>query len=175
MNKLVMIGLVVGLVLILPTPVTAQIQLDRSVHGSGGAIVSNAGYIHGCTLGQAVVGRTTSALYAHEIGFWFGLGQSFSDAPEPLFTTPTEFALSLGGSNPAGSVTGIAYAVPVATQVMIRLYDITGREVRTLVAGHVEPGYHQIELRVPGLTGGIYFCRMDAQGFSATKKLVLLK
>lgn len=45
----------------------------------------------------------------------------------------------------------------------------------TLASGWAEPGYHETALRMPGLAGGIYFCRMDAKGFSATRKLVLVK
>ena len=168
-------GLIVGLVLMLPSLAAAQIELDLSVNGTGGAIVSNASHIHGCTVGQAAVGTTTSVLYIHNIGFWFPLGTPFSDAPEPLPGTPIEFALSLAGANPAGSQARIAYAVPVPAHVTIRLFDITGREVRTLFAGHVEPGYHEADLHAPGLIGGIYVCRMDAGDFSATKKLVLLR
>ncbi len=168
-------GLIAGLVLMLPSLAAAQIELDSSVNGTGGATISNASYIHGCTVGQAVVGTTTSVLYIHNIGFWAPMGQGFSGAPEPLPGTPTEFALNLGGSNPSGSLTRIAYAVPVPTRVTIRLFDITGREVWTFAAGNVEPGYHETDLRTPGLAGGIYFCRMDAKGFSATKKLALLR
>ena len=168
-------GLIAGLVLMLPSLAAAQIELDLSVNGAGGATVSNASYVHGCTVGQAVVGTTTSALYIHNIGFWFPLGNPFSDAPEPVPGTPIEFALNLGSSNPAGSLARIAYAVPVPEHVTIRLFDITGREVRTLFAGHVEPGYHEVDLHAHGLIGGIYFCRMDAGSFSATKKLVLLR
>jgi hypothetical protein len=168
-------GLIAGLALLLPSLAAAQIELGLSVNGAGGAIVSNASYIHGCTVGQAVVGTTTSALYIHNIGFWYPTGYFYSDAPEPLSEMPTEFALGFGGSNPSGSLTRIVYAVPVPTQVSIRLFDITGREVWTLVAGQVEPGYHEADLRAPGLTGGIYFCRMDAGGYSATRKLVLLR
>ena len=168
-------GLIVGLVLMLPCLAAAQIELDWSVNGAGGATVSNGTIIHGCTIGQAAVGVTTSATQIHEIGFWYAPGGGFSDVSDPLSATPTEFALNLAGANPAGSLSRIAYAVPAPAHVTIRLFDITGREVRTLVAGQVEPGYHEADLRAPGLMGGIYFCRMDAGNFSATRKLVLLR
>ncbi len=168
-------GLIAGLVLVLPSLAAAQIELDLSVNGTGGAVVSNASYVHGCTVGQAVVGTTTSVLYIHNIGFWFPLGNAYSDVPEPLPAIPTEFALDFRGSNPSGSGARIAYAVPVRAQVTLRLFDITGREVWAFTPGQVEPGYHETDMRAPGLAGGIYFCRMDAKGFSATKKLVLLR
>jgi hypothetical protein len=170
-----LVVLILGLAAVLPPPAAGQIWLARSVNGAGGATVSNASYVHECTVGQAVVGVCTSALYIHDIGFWFGLGQPFSDAQEPLAATPIEFGLSFANANPSGSLARIAYAVPAPSHVTIRLFDVGGREISTLIDGYVEPGYHEAELRASGLGGGIYFCRMDATGFSATKKLVLIK
>lgn len=168
-------GLMAALVLMLPWLAAAQIELDRSVNGTGGATVSNASFIHDCTIGQAAIGVVTSATHIHEIGFWCALGGGFSDVLEPLPALPTVFALNLVGSNPTGSLARIVYAVPTPTHVTIRLFDITGREVRTLVAGRVEPGYHEANLLARGLIGGIYFCRMEAAEFSATRKLVLFR
>ncbi|MFC1572711.1 hypothetical protein ACFL6M_03840 [Candidatus Eisenbacteria bacterium] len=73
------------------------------------------------------------------------------------------------------AVESIIYAVPVPSQVVIRLFEVTGRTVQTLVDGHVEPGYHRATLGTRGLTAGVYFCRMDAKGFSTSKKPVLLR
>ena len=159
----------------MPGPAAAQIELGRSVNGAAGATVSNASYVHGCTVGQAVAGTSTSVFYTHDIGFWFTMGRALSDAPDLPPAVPTAFALSLTGANPSSSQARIAYAVPVSAHVTIRLFDITGREVATLVAGAVAPGRHEVDLRMPGPGGGIYFCRMDAPGFSATRKLVLLR
>ena len=175
MKGFVLVGLILGLALALSPPAAGQIWLARSVNGTGGATVSNASYIHGCTVGQAVVGTVMTDRFIHDIGFWFGLGQVFSDVQQPLSVTPTEFGLSFANTNPSGSPARIAYAVPVPSHVTIRLFDVSGREIGTLIDGQVEPGHHETELRASGLGGGIYFCRMDAQGFSATKKLVLLK
>lgn len=168
-------GLIAGVALTMPAPATAQIGLGRSVNGVAGATVSNASYLHGCTVGQAVAGSTASVLFTHGIGFWFTMDRALSSAPELPPAVPIAFALSLAGANPSSSGTRIAYAVPVSAQVTIRLFDIAGREVRALVAGRVEPGCHEEDLGASGLGGGVYFCRMDAPGFSATRKLVLLR
>jgi hypothetical protein len=175
MGKFLAAGLVLWLAAILAAPAMAQIQLDRSVNGAGGAFVNNDGGRLGCTLGQAVAGFVTDAHYIHGIGFWYQTGHPSSDVVEPLPDKPTAFALRLRSLTPGGSLATIAYAVPVPTQVSIRIFDITGREVSTLATGWAEPGYHEAPLRVQGLAGGIYFCRMDAKGFSATRKLVLVK
>jgi hypothetical protein len=59
--------------------------------------------------------------------------------------------------------------------VTIRLFDLSGREIQTVLDGEVEPGYHHIHLPSSTLVAGIYFCHMEAEAFSATLKLVLLK
>lgn len=168
-------GLIAVLALMSPLPAAAQIELSRSVNSAAGATVGNASYVHSCTMGQAVAGNATSVLYSHGIGFWFALGGTLSDTPEIPPAVPAAFALSLAGANPSISRARVAYAVPVSAHVTIRLFDITGREVSTLVAEQVAPGRHEVNLRASGLGGGIYFCRMDAPGFSASRKLVLIR
>lgn len=168
-------GLTAALALLPPGQAAAQYELDWKVNGAGGDVVTNGTITLGCTIGQAAIGLTASATQTHGIGFWYGMEGGFSDVTEPPSTLPTSFALNLAGANPAGSLSRIAYAVPTPAHVTIRLFDITGREVRTLVAGRVEPGNHETDLGAAGLNGGIYFCRMEAGAFSATRKLVLLR
>ena len=175
MRRLVIAGLVAGAVLLLWPPANAVVEMRTSVNGSGGGRVSSAAYGHSCTVGQAAVGVVTSAAYIHDIGFWYQPHQASSGVPDPQAGTPAEFALGYGSSNPLGAVGAIAYAVPVPGHVTLRLYDATGRVVRTLVDGDAKPGQYQADLAVAGLGGGIYFCRMEADGFSATRKLVLIR
>jgi hypothetical protein len=91
--------------------------------------------------------------------------------------------LGLAHPNPFNPETSIGYSVAAAGPVTIRVYDVAGRLVRTLVDSQVAPGRRRIAWN--GLTdgggraaSGVYFVRMEvpsANGFSATRKLVLLK
>ena len=81
------------------------------------------------------------------------------------------------GSNP---VTTIGYHVPSESQVTIRVYDVTGRHVATLVDRVMEPGRHSVAWSGTNDHGesvgsGIYFCTMEAPDFHDSRKMTLLK
>jgi hypothetical protein len=93
---------------------------------------------------------------------------------------PIVFRLIQNAPNPFNPVTRIAYDVPRESDITIRVYDVAGRAVRTLVDGKVEPGRHEAVWDGRNDTGesvgsGIYFCTMEAPDFSASRKMTLLK
>ena len=61
------------------------------------------------------------------------------------------------------------------THVVLKVYDILGREVATLVNEQQKAGYYEVEFDAANLTSGIYFCRMQAEDFVDTKKMILMK
>ena len=70
----------------------------------------------------------------------------------------------------------IAYSVPKACQVTIRVYDLLGKEVATLVNENKSAGNHSVQFNASnGFASGVYFYRMQAGSFAQTKKLLLLK
>jgi hypothetical protein len=69
----------------------------------------------------------------------------------------------------------IKYDLPVDSKVTLRLYDILGREVQTLVNEYISAGYHEVVLNLNNLSTGVYFYRIEAGSFVNTKKLLLLK
>ena len=150
-------------------------ELRTDVVGCGGAYVLDANYAHWGTLGQGAVGSVSNAFYVLGAGFWYPTFGHVCAIPESWPDVPAEFALHFANGNPAGVLGSVVFAVPIPGHVSIRLFDVTGREVHRVVKGHMEVGYHQAALNTSGLVGGVYFCRMEAQGFSTTKKLVLLR
>ena len=93
---------------------------------------------------------------------------------------PTVFRLVQNAPNPFNPVTKVAYHVPRKSEVTIRVYDVSGRVVRTLVDGMVEPGRHAAVWNGRNEAGesvgsGIYFCTMDAPDFHDSRKMTLLK
>ncbi len=90
---------------------------------------------------------------------------------------PLRFALEQNYPNPFNPTTVIRYDVPLSTRVTMKVYDMLGREVATLVDGELEAGHQSVEWNVPqsGIASGVYFYRMQAGTFTETKKLMLLK
>jgi photosystem II stability/assembly factor-like uncharacterized protein len=100
---------------------------------------------------------------------------------EDKTTLPTSYALKQNYPNPFNPTTVIEYMVPEAAIVTLKVYDILGREVATLLdQSRVEAGIHQLEFQCGSITSsGIYFYKIHAQGsqrlFTDIKKMALVK
>ncbi|MCF8242029.1 MAG: T9SS type A sorting domain-containing protein [Melioribacteraceae bacterium] len=93
---------------------------------------------------------------------------------------PVEYKLAQNYPNPFNPSTQISYSVPEASFVMLKIYDILGNEVKTLVNNEVDAGnYNAVWSGTNNVgervTSGIYFYRITAGDFVATKKMILLK
>lgn len=152
-----------------------EATMPSSVNGAGGGRVSDALHILSCTAGQAAVGSAGDANYDEYIGFWYPAGYQYAAVPDASSGIPDAFALRYAGSHPARSGAALICALPVAGPVSVRLHDVTGRVVQTLLEGTWPAGYHLLQLRASGLSGGVYFCRMDAPRFTSTRRLVLVR
>ncbi len=95
---------------------------------------------------------------------------------------PTEFSLSQNYPNPFNPSTTIKYSIPVVEMlrattphVVLKIYDILGREVTTLVNEKQKAGNYEVEFDASKLTSGIYFYRLHTTGFNESRKMLLLK
>jgi len=88
---------------------------------------------------------------------------------------PEKYSLSQNYPNPFNPSTKINYDLPVDGKVSIRLFDISGKEVATIVNELKTAGYHTVQFNAANLPSGAYFYIINAGSFSDTKKLVLLK
>ena len=93
---------------------------------------------------------------------------------------PVSYALSQNYPNPFNSSTRISYDVSVAGHVMVNIYSIEGRLVRTLVNGNVNPGTHHVTWNGLNNTGsavstGVYLYNLQVADFQAVRKMVYLK
>ncbi len=77
--------------------------------------------------------------------------------------------------NPFSNQTTIELTLHNAGQVNIGISDITGKIVVTLVSGYKQEGIHKINWNAEGLPAGIYFLRLQTNGVSESRKLLLLK
>ena len=88
---------------------------------------------------------------------------------------PNEFALEQNYPNPFNPTTTINYSVPRTAVVTLKVYDILGREIATLVNEEKPAGNYSVNFNASNLSSDIYFYRMQAGTFVETKKLTLLK
>lgn len=91
-----------------------------------------------------------------------------------LSTLPTEFTLSQNYPNPFNPVTNIDFTLPHAADWQLQIYNILGQVVQTW-SDHGNAGYYQIAWDAGQYASGVYFYRLSAGSYSATKKMVLLK
>lgn len=77
--------------------------------------------------------------------------------------------------NPFNPSTVISYQLPALSQVTLKVYDVLGREVATLVNQKQVAGNYEVEFNAKGLSSGIYFYKMTAGNFTSIKKMILLK
>jgi hypothetical protein len=99
---------------------------------------------------------------------------------EAVSQVPSAYGLSQNYPNPYNPQTQIAYQLPQAGMVSLKIYNIKGELVRTLVTEHKPAGYHTVMWDSRNQAGaevssGIYFYRMVSGEFSATKKMVMIK
>jgi len=88
---------------------------------------------------------------------------------------PSEFRLSQNYPNPFNPSTTIYYSIPELSFVTLRVYDVLGKEVATLINEEKPAGSYEVEFDANELTSGIYFYKIQAGSFVETKKMVLMK
>jgi pectate lyase len=99
----------------------------------------------------------------------------FVDKVKETQGTISGFSLCQNRPNPFNPTTMISFDLPSKSSVLLKVFDLLGREVATIVSEHLTAGYHSRQWNADGLPSGIYFYRLQAGTFTQTKKLVLLR
>ncbi|RKY91854.1 MAG: hypothetical protein DRQ01_07045 [Ignavibacteriae bacterium] len=88
---------------------------------------------------------------------------------------PNTFELHQNYPNPFNPSTTISYSVPEIEFVTLKVYDVLGKEVATLINEEKQAGSYEVEFGAQNLSSGIYFYKLQAGSFVETRKMILLK
>ena len=90
-------------------------------------------------------------------------------------TIPVKYKLNQNYPNPFNPSTVISYQIPMSSHVTLKIFDVLGREITTLVSEEKNPGIYKVKFGGSNITSGIYFYKLNAGNFSETKKMMLIK
>ena len=113
---------------------------------------------------------------AYQQNFWFvTYGNTISVGIDNSDFLPGSFSLKQNFPNPFNPVTHIAYTVERNGIVDLKLYNVMGQMVKTLVNDKKTPGDYFVDFNASDLASGVYFYKMTQHGQTVTRKLVLMK
>jgi hypothetical protein len=101
--------------------------------------------------------------------------EAMTGIDEDLSVLPQQYELLQNYPNPFNPSTQIRYALPVASQVRLEVFNSVGQKVMVLVDGQQSAGRHQVSFDASGLSSGVYLYKLSTPGFSQTKKMLLIK
>ena len=94
---------------------------------------------------------------------------------ESTSNIPEKYELFQNYPNPFNPSTTIQYQIPQSGLVTIKVYDVLGKEEKTLVNQYQNMGIHEVNFNSSNLSSGVYFYQLRAGDFLSTKKMILLK
>ncbi len=120
-------------------------------------------------INNTLIGSTRSGIFRRP------LSEMVTDIKNNQNNLPSNFALLQNYPNPFNPTTTINYSIAKSSLVTIKVYNILGDEVETLVNTFKDAGNYSIKFNADKLASGIYFYKIEAGNFVETKKLILLK
>jgi hypothetical protein len=119
-----------------------------------------------------VIGNPASVVF--DSGNWILKNNTIITEVEDI-SQPFSFSLEQNYPNPFNPSTTIEFSIPQNGFITLKVFNVLGREVATLVNGQVEAGKHKVEFDASNLNSGVYFYKVESGSFADTKKMILLK
>jgi hypothetical protein len=108
-------------------------------------------------------------------GIFFAKGSGEAEEVGIVTEAPAEFALEQNFPNPFNPATRITYTLPAEGRVSLKVFDLLGREVATLTEGVQPAGTHTVLFDGSSLASGMYLYRLEADGRTAVRRMILTK
>ena len=137
--------------------------------------VSNKLFNYEISLGQPLLNYSGYSITAHPGDTDVNFNFTITDVGRGQSNVPNTFSLSQNFPNPFNPSTTIKYRVKETSKVQLKVFNILGNEVETLVSGLKPAGNYEVTWNAVNLPSGIYFYQLRAGSFTDTKKMVLLK
>jgi len=119
--------------------------------------------------------RTVDAAYIGSPIAVGGFTMGYVSTDETVANLPDDYSIGQNYPNPLNQSTTIRYSVPEEGIVILKVYNITGNEVATLVSENKQAGNYEVTFDATNLSSGVYFYRIQARSFSQTKKMIISK
>ena len=100
---------------------------------------------------------------------------SYSSEIKINLTSPDDYSLEQNYPNPFNPSTVIRYNLPEESNVSLKVFDVLGNEIETLINKPQTAGSYEINFNASKLSNGIYFYQLTSNGFSKTLKMIVLK
>lgn len=170
-----------------PSGMSSQVKLELSANGSSGpwtviadSVPNNGRYQW--TVPQSIASSNCFIRYtlSNQTGTVTGMNSSpfiigILLNVENEMTQIGDYKLYQNYPNPFNSITSVKWQMSNAGKAVIKVYDISGREMKTLINDELQPGIHEYKFDASELPSGVYFYRLNAGVFSETRSMILLK
>ncbi|OGU79601.1 MAG: hypothetical protein A2W11_05380 [Ignavibacteria bacterium RBG_16_35_7] len=164
-----------SLLLLFHFQVFPQNKIAFSLISSGGGQQANSAYTINGSLGQTIIGNGENTIHQAHAGFWQMYYQNVMVNVPDDDLLPIEFKLEQNYPNPFNPSTIIKFGIPEQSIVLIKIYDVLGSEVKTLLNQEMDKGWYELLFNAAGYSSGIYIYRMQAGSYANTKKMLMIK
>jgi hypothetical protein len=147
---------------------TGHYRLSYLTPGQYKIYISRLGYKSDSSIVTIIVGQ-----YENQKNF--SLSPFYTGISNIENTIPTKFNLYQNYPNPFNPVTKIKFDIPKTTNVVLKIYDITGRLIVRLINTKLQPSEYSITWDASTFASGLYFLRMETNDYIKTQKMILIK
>ena len=142
--------------------------------GNGHYLITNSAGVHELDSTTGTLIRTISTAANFQYITPYNPGALLGNGNTGL-NTPDKFSLEQNYPNPFNPETSIRFTLPENSFVSLKVYDVNGKLVKTLLSGTTPAGSHEVSFNASELSSGVYFYTLKAGGFTESKKMLLTK